>query len=283
MKVTHRFHPWFGLEFVFVDRRLAWDEDRVSFVGEDGAVASLPAAWTDIPAGSGVLDDAQRARITALAGDFPSLWNDPATPVRERKRLLRLLVTDVTMIRTEQITAHVRLRGGQEHTLVMPVPLASWQIRQTPAEVVNTIDRLLDDHTDAQIAEILTAQGQVSGMNQSIHVGIVKHIRRAYHLRSHPQRLTELGMVSLNEIARRLALHPNTIKKWRDAGLLTGRLANDKGEYLYHLPGPDLVRPRIGRPPACGPSHDSAEASRCRSPASSGATETAPTKAEEQQ
>jgi hypothetical protein len=48
VRVTHRFHPWFGREFVFVDRRLAWDEDRVSFVGEDGAVASLPAAWTDI-------------------------------------------------------------------------------------------------------------------------------------------------------------------------------------------------------------------------------------------
>jgi hypothetical protein len=31
-----------------VDRRLAWDEDRVSVVGEDGAVTSLPAAWTDI-------------------------------------------------------------------------------------------------------------------------------------------------------------------------------------------------------------------------------------------
>jgi hypothetical protein len=48
VRVTHRFHPWFGLEFVFVDRRLAWDEDRVSVVGEDGAVAALPAAWTDV-------------------------------------------------------------------------------------------------------------------------------------------------------------------------------------------------------------------------------------------
>jgi hypothetical protein len=46
--VTHRFHPWFGRGFVFVDRRLAWEEDRVSFIGPDGAVASLPAAWTDI-------------------------------------------------------------------------------------------------------------------------------------------------------------------------------------------------------------------------------------------
>ena len=52
--------------------------------------------------GVGTLDDAQRARITALAGDFPRLWNDPATPVRERKRLVRLLVTDVTLVRAGQ-------------------------------------------------------------------------------------------------------------------------------------------------------------------------------------
>ena len=46
--MTHPFHPWCGREFTFVDRRLAWDEDRVSFVDEKGEVASLPAAWTDI-------------------------------------------------------------------------------------------------------------------------------------------------------------------------------------------------------------------------------------------
>jgi hypothetical protein len=35
------------------------------------------------------LDAQQQARVLALAGDFPALWNDPATPMRERKRLLR--------------------------------------------------------------------------------------------------------------------------------------------------------------------------------------------------
>jgi hypothetical protein len=48
IRVTHPFHPWCGREFAFVDRRLAWDEDRVSFLDENGEVASLPAAWTDI-------------------------------------------------------------------------------------------------------------------------------------------------------------------------------------------------------------------------------------------
>ncbi|MEU3279168.1 recombinase family protein [Streptomyces antibioticus] len=203
--------------------------------------------------GTGVLDETQRARVTALARDFPALWADPVTPDRERKRLVRLLVTDVTLVRAEQITTHVRLTGGQEHTLTMPVPLASWQIRQTPPEVVASIDELLDDHTDGQIAKILTDRGHLSGLGQDLTPGIVKHIRRAYRLRSHPQRLAEQGMLSLNEIARRLGVHTNTVKKWRNEGLLAGRLANDKGEYLYHLPGPEFTRPRIGRPPGPRP------------------------------
>jgi DNA invertase Pin-like site-specific DNA recombinase len=199
------------------------------------------------------LNDTQRSKITALAADFPALWNDPATPVRERKRLVRLLVTDVTLTRDQQITAHVRLRGGQHHTLVLPIPLASWQIRQTPPDIVAAIDQLLDDHTDGQIAAILTAQGHLSGSGQPLHARIVQHIRGAYHLRSHPQRLTDLGMVSLREIARRLDVHPHTVKHWRDLGLLTGHMANDKGEYLYYPPPADLARPRIGRPPGPRP------------------------------
>ena len=71
-----------------------------------------------------MLDEQQRARIRALAADFPALWNNPATPMRERKRLIRLLITDVTLTRGEDtITAAVRLPGGQHHTLHLPIPL----------------------------------------------------------------------------------------------------------------------------------------------------------------
>jgi hypothetical protein len=173
----------------------------------------------------------------------------PSHPQRERKRLIRLLISDVTLTRTDQITAHVRLRGGQDHSLHLPVPLAAWQLRQTPPEVVSAIDELLDDHTDTQTATILSSRGLASGTGQPLHARLIGQIRTHYQLPSHPQRLRDAGLLSLAEIARRLAIHPNTVKKWRNDGLLTGRLANDKGEYLYQLPGPDLARPRTGRPP----------------------------------
>src|SRR6266436_5435653 len=85
----------------------------------------------------------------------------PPTPVRERKRIARLLLTDVTVTRTsDTITAHVRLAGGQHRTLTLPVPKRAWEIRQTPAATIAEIDRLLDHHTCAEIAGILRRRGR---------------------------------------------------------------------------------------------------------------------------
>ena len=45
--MTHRFHPWFDREFVFVAVRQTWGEDRVFFCDAQGTQRSLPVAWTD--------------------------------------------------------------------------------------------------------------------------------------------------------------------------------------------------------------------------------------------
>ena len=64
--------------------------------------------------------------------------------MRERKRLIRLLVTDVTLIRSsEHITAHVQLPGGQQHTLTVPRPLTAYEQHTTPPATLALIDELL--------------------------------------------------------------------------------------------------------------------------------------------
>jgi len=112
----------------------------------------------------GQLTDQQKARIQQLATDMPGIWNDPATPARERKRITRLLLTDVTATRTPgTITAHIRLAGGQHHTLTLTAPRPGWAIRQTPPGVLTTIDELLNSSTPAEIAAILNQRGLTSG------------------------------------------------------------------------------------------------------------------------
>ena len=105
------------------------------------------------------ISEQQRASIAALAHDFPRLWQNPKTPDRERKRLVRLLLEDVTLIKNGEITAHVRFKGGITKTLTVPLPLNAWQQRTTSPDVVREIDRLLDHNTYPQIASLLNDRG----------------------------------------------------------------------------------------------------------------------------
>lgn len=46
LRITHPFHPLFGREFVLVERRCAWGEERVYFYDETGRLRRLAATWT---------------------------------------------------------------------------------------------------------------------------------------------------------------------------------------------------------------------------------------------
>jgi DNA invertase Pin-like site-specific DNA recombinase len=179
-----------------------------------------------------------KARIRALAADFPALWSDPATPQRERKRMARLLIEDVTINKTDHIDLHVRFRGGTTTSLAIPIPLTSWQARQTDARTLAELDRLLDDHTDAQAAELLNNTGHRSGTGQAFTPSIVLHLRRSNGLPSHLERLRVRGLLTINELAERLGVHPSTIKAWQRARLLESHRANDKNIRLFDPPQP---------------------------------------------
>jgi DNA invertase Pin-like site-specific DNA recombinase len=194
------------------------------------------------------LSDQDKARVAALASDFPALWSDPRTPQRERKRMVRLLIDDVTLSRDGTITAKVRFKGGQSTSLEVVVGLPAPEARRTPASIIAQIDRLLDDHTEAGVAEQLNKACILSGTGQPFHSGIVHHIRVTHGLVSREQRLRARGLFDLTETADRLGVCTATVKKWHHDGLLTGEAVNIKGEHYYGIPAVTPHR-AIGRPP----------------------------------
>jgi DNA invertase Pin-like site-specific DNA recombinase len=185
------------------------------------------------------IDGEERTRIMKLATDFPRLWKDPNTSDRDRKRMVRLLLEDVTLIKDKQITVHVHFKGGATTTLTLALPLRAWEIRQTSPEVVAEIDRLLDKTTEPQIAKLLNGKGLRSGEGQSFHTSLVARIRREYNLKSRYHRLREAGMLTKEEMAKQLGVHPITINIWRKHGLLLGHPYNGRNECLYEPPGPE--------------------------------------------
>ena len=196
----------------------------------------------------GQLTDAQKARISQLVTDLPGIWNDPATPMRERKRIARLLLTDVTVTRTsDTITAHIRLAGGQHRTLTLPVPEPAWKIRQTKASTITEIDKLPDHHTSAEIASILRGRDLPNGEGRQFNPTMVERVIRTYQLRSRRQRLLDNGLIPLTQMAQLLGVSTGTVKIWYHAGIVSGQRYNDKGEVLYDPPGPNPPAPHQGR------------------------------------
>jgi len=145
-----------------------------------------------------------------------------------------LLVEDATLIKNDRgITVHVRFKGGATRTLSLPRPLPASEARKTKDHVVAAVDRLLDHHTEAEIAALLNRRDYLSGTGATFTTRAVARIRCAYDLKTRYDRLREAGMLTADEIAEKLAVCRETVKTWRRQGLLRAHPYNTRTGYLY--------------------------------------------------
>ncbi len=216
---------------------------------------TLEAAWNDrlralaaaqdtyahaCEADARVVNDDQRAEILALATDFPRLWHDPATSVREKKRMMRLLIADVTLRKGETLHADIRFTGGATRSLDIPLPKSCIELRTTAAVIVREIDELLDTYTDAEIADVLNERGVRTATMQPFTRVSVIHLRLRYGLKHRRTRLLEAGLLTPMALAARYGVQLSTVHLWRRRGLLRAHPVTDKGEYLYEIPPENL-------------------------------------------
>jgi hypothetical protein len=101
--------------------------------------------------------------------------------------MIRLLIDDVTLARTDCIHAHVRFRGGQTTSLTLPIPPKAWQLCETHPNTLAMLNRLLDERTHAETAEQLDAAGHHSGEGKTVHrPDRARPTPRAPHAQPHP-------------------------------------------------------------------------------------------------
>jgi DNA invertase Pin-like site-specific DNA recombinase len=179
----------------------------------------------------------QQKEILKLARDFQKLWKDPRTPAREKKRMIRFLIEDVTMIKDEEITLHVRFKGGAEKTLTIPLPPKGWQHALTDPEIVELVDELLNNHNYAVIATMLNERGYKSGTGLQFNRKVVTGIRRNYNLKTRYARLLATGKLTAEEVANLLAVSIQTVRSWGKKGIIKTYPYNDRNECLYEHPG----------------------------------------------
>jgi hypothetical protein len=108
-----------------------------------------------------------RARLLALAAEFPRVWADPATDVRTKKRIVRLLIEEiiakVVAAPQPQIELLIHWKGGAHTQLVIPRNRTGHHRRCTDREVVAVVRDLARTLPDAQIARVQNRLGYRTG------------------------------------------------------------------------------------------------------------------------
>src|SRR5947209_10909893 len=175
----------------------------------------------------------ERAEIEEVPERFRQFWHDPKTTVHERKRAVRFLIEDVTVHKAEQIVAHIRFKGGATQTISVPLPPPFAQSRLTAPETLAVMDRLLEEYTDAQVAEHLNQQGYRTFdglLFEGIHI---YQLRRHHGLADRYTRLRAQGMLTAEELAQRHGVTAQTIWRWYRQGRIMGICYNDRRSSLF--------------------------------------------------
>ncbi len=185
------------------------------------------------------ISPAQREQVLALATDFRRPWHDSKTPDRERKRMVRLLIEDVTIRKGENVQLDVRFRGGMSKTLILPRPVSYCESHKQNPEMVAEMDRLLDDYNYADVARILNEGNFKTGDGLPLTSVAIGYVRKAYGLRSRFDRLRERGLLTIREVAQACDVSTKTISDWRQKGRLRGYAIDDRDQFLFEHPGPN--------------------------------------------
>jgi DNA invertase Pin-like site-specific DNA recombinase len=190
---------------------------------------------------AGQITAEQKEKIRALATDFPRLWRNPQTSDRDRKRLARLLLEDVTLRRDQDVLVQVRFKGGAARELRVSLPQRSCDRWRTPPPIVAEIGRLLDQHSDAEIARILDERGLKTGAEGRFDATKICQLRYYYHLKGRRERLQAQGWLTVQEMAGVLECPLTVVNHWYKIGLLTATRFNSRPDLLYQRPSDDVI------------------------------------------
>ena len=175
-----------------------------------------------------------KADIIRVASDFPKLWSNPGVSYREKKRMIRLLIEDVTVKNGDKkVILNIRFRAATSKTLIIDRKLPIYEIKKTKDEIIRQVDELTENHIPSEIAATLNKQGYRLWNGNIFKKKSVKYIIRTYGLKSRYERLREKGYLTLREKMVELNSSQKQIMQMRNEDKIVFYRATEKNEYLY--------------------------------------------------
>jgi len=192
-----------------------WEAKLAAVAEADAALAVTKAAVPALP---------PRAELEALATDLPALWAASTTSAKDRKRLLRTLVADVTLTSQaagDELRIGLRWRSGASEQIVTRRPPPPHEARRTPSEATQLIIQLGPTLADEELVAKLNAAGLKTGLGRRFDVAAVQWVRYTHHVPSPSPFQT--GELSVDEVAAQLCISSGAVYYWIEHGQLAAR------------------------------------------------------------
>ena len=189
-----------------------WEARLAAVADAEKALAANQAATPTLPG---------RAELEALTGDVTALWHAPTTAARDRKRLLRTLVADVTLLPEPDLgkaRIGIRWHSGATDEVTVARHHSIIESHRTGRAVVDVVRTLGPTHTNAELAEQLNSDGCLSGAGRPFDVTGLANLRSYHHIP--PVGTLGDGEITVADAARRLDVTETTIYGWVHTGVL---------------------------------------------------------------
>jgi DNA invertase Pin-like site-specific DNA recombinase len=163
----------------------------------------------------------QKRQILQLATDFPRLWNAPTTAARDRKRMLRLLIKDITVVKAPEpklLRLNIRWQGGTTETVALHLRPNRAEAIRYPDTFVARISTLAAIHDDDAIVALLKREGLASSTGKQFTVSMIRWIRYKHRI---PGPSLLAGTLSVGQVRERYGVSMWVVYYWIDQGLVT--------------------------------------------------------------
>jgi DNA invertase Pin-like site-specific DNA recombinase len=197
------------------------------------------------------LTDQENQWLTRAGADVRAIFDAPTTSWRERKQLLRAVITEIVVtVRTADRQADVDIiwQGGANTAFSFELNKIGSHFRTTDETTVDLVRRLADRYDDATIAAILGKQKRRTATGLNFTKGRVKSLRLAKGIAGfEPPAVTpgdEDGeVVTITAAEEILHVSRATLYRWLATGFITGEQLTPGGP--WHIRITDQLRRHI--------------------------------------
>jgi hypothetical protein len=178
----------------------------------------------------------QQAELLTLAEDLPRLWKAQTTSAKDRKRMLRLLIKDLTVEKRpaqRRAILHIRWQGGAIEDLVIDLPLPMPVRIRYPESIVSQVRDLASTMTDLQIAATFNQAQLRSAKGKPFTTDMIKWIRYRYEIPAPVLKQPE--EFTVRELAEHFQIGIDVVHYWIQRGQVATRKLTKTAPYWINI------------------------------------------------